>query len=403
VLMKSRIIVALLATSLTAEAAFGADWRIAAPQFYQPGRMMAIQWTGFYFGVNAGYGWGQGSTDTSFLGDSTGLQFAGGVTTPFGLGPTELSGTSLSGSGKPSGAIAGGQMGFNWQAGMAVFGAEFDAQWSGQRTSFAVACTSGCTATEALKVTSLLTGRARFGLAFDWMMPYVTAGAALASVSDDLTLTVGGVTGSFAPHSGSRLGWTAGAGVDIALTSNWSARLEYLYVAIDDISTSARIPNVLGLGSSAKGIDVRDNIVRVGLNYRFGPRGGPGVLEAPLAAPVSYTSAYDFLPSVATFADKATRVKRPSAATTAVAGDIPQPEPPIAAGRDAAQAPAAATNEPKVATSAIKKFADIEDTDGSATLVAVPGAITLPTLRQRQKIDDDSHRLKRIMAICADC
>lgn len=401
-LMKSRMIVALLATSLTTAAAFGADWPIAAPQFYQPSRMMAVEWTGFYFGVNAGYGWGQGSTDTSFLGDSTGLQFAGGVTTPFGLGPTELSGTRLSGSGKPSGAIAGGQMGFNWQAGMAVFGAEFDAQWSGQRTSFAVACTSGCTATEALKIKSLLTGRARVGLAFDWIMPYVTAGAALASVSDDTTLTVGGVTGSFAPHSGSRLGWTAGAGVDIALTSNWSARLEYLYVAIDDFSTSARIPNVLGLGSSAKGIDVRDNIVRVGLNYRFGPRGGPGVLEAPLAAPVSYTSAYDFLPSVATFADKATSVKRPSAATT-VAGDIPQREPPIAAGRDAAPAPAAATSEPKVATSAIKKFADIEDTDGSATLTAVPGAITLPTLKQPQKADDDSHRLKRIMGICAGC
>jgi hypothetical protein len=49
---------------------------------------------------------------------------------PFiGTGPTELSGTRIIGSGSPSGAIAGGQIGFNWQAGMFVFGAEIDGQW----------------------------------------------------------------------------------------------------------------------------------------------------------------------------------------------------------------------------------------------------------------------------------
>jgi len=85
-------------------------------------------------------------------------------------------------------------------------------------------------------------------------MPYVTA-TALASVSDDLILTVGEVSGSFSTQSGSRLGWTAGAGMDIAPTSNWSARLEYLYVNIEDIGTGGTakytpIPDVLGVGSA---------------------------------------------------------------------------------------------------------------------------------------------------------
>jgi outer membrane immunogenic protein len=430
--VKNRLALASVALCVTPAASPAADQPLAP--LYRPVPFVprqTIEWTGLYFGVNAGYGWGQTSTNTSFTGDLTSLQFAGGVTTPFGLGPTELSGTSLGGSGKLSGAIAGGQIGFNWQAGWAVFGAEFDAQWSGQQGSFATACsTVGCFATDAVKLKSLLTGRARFGVAFDWLLPYVTAGAALANVSDDLTVTVGGVSGAFDTHTGSRLGWTAGGGVDVALTSNWSARLEYLYVNVEDIGTSTRIPNVLGVGFTNKGIELRDNIVRVGVNYRFGPRGGPGVLERPLLAPAGYASAYNFLPSVTTyadspiFADKANGAKRAPAmvadapqreapiagargterapaAATVVAGEVPQREAPIAAGRATERLPAAAAN--KVATPAIRNFADIEDTDGSAPLAAVPAAITLPTLHKRQNADDDSRRLKRIMSICSGC
>jgi hypothetical protein len=63
-------------------------------------------------------------------------------------GPTELSGTRIIGSGSPSGAIAGGQIGFNWQAGMFVFGAEIDGQWSGTGEHLHGACGASCTATE---------------------------------------------------------------------------------------------------------------------------------------------------------------------------------------------------------------------------------------------------------------
>src|SRR6266436_9092827 len=93
-----------------------------------------VEWTGIYFGVNAGYGWAQGSSNTVFGGGAanTALLIPAAATTPLGLGATELGGTSLLGSSSPRGGTAGGQIGFNWQAGMVVFGAEFDAQWSGQ-------------------------------------------------------------------------------------------------------------------------------------------------------------------------------------------------------------------------------------------------------------------------------
>jgi outer membrane immunogenic protein len=458
--VKKRLALAFVALGLTPAASPAAE--LAVAPLYRPVPFVprqTVEWTGLTFGANVGYGWGQASANTSFEGDpgagslfaafdpSTGSNIPGAFTTPGGRGATELSNTSLGGSGKLSGAIAGGQIGFNWQAGWAVFGAEIDAQWSGQRASFAAACsTPGCFASESVRIKSLLTGRGRFGVAFDWILPYVTAGAALASASDDLILTVGGVSGAFNTISGSRLGWTAGAGVDVALTSNWSARLEYLYVSVEDIAKDdGRIPNVLGVGFVNKGIEVRDSILRVGVNYRFGPRGGPGVLERPILAPAAagYASAYNFLPSITTYADspifgsKAPDTKRAPAATmvatgapqreapsaawrgterapaapTVVAGDVPQREAPIVAAGSAERAPAVA-NEPKVATAnarkgaepAISRFADIEDSDDSIRRTTTAAAITLPTLNKRQtKADDDSRRLKSIMSICSGC
>ena len=94
-----------------------------------------VEWTGLYFGVNAGYGWAQNASNVRFTGNPN----FGGLTNPvsfFGVvigGPTELSRVNLTNSTNLNGAIAGGQIGFNWQAGMVVFGAELDGQWSGQQ------------------------------------------------------------------------------------------------------------------------------------------------------------------------------------------------------------------------------------------------------------------------------
>jgi hypothetical protein len=221
------------------------------------------------------------------------------------------------------------------------------------------------------------------------------------------------------------------------LTSNWSARLEYLYVSVDDIAKNdARIPNALGVGFVNKGFDFRDNIVRVGVNYRFGPRGGPGVIERPIVASAGYASAYNFLPSITTYADspifanKGNGAKPAPAATmiadapqrepvtagrapapAMVAGEVPQREAPIAAGQGADRVSVAAANDATVATArapkgaapAISRFADIEDSDESIRRTTTAAAITLPTLNKRSKGDDDNRRLKSIMSICSGC
>src|SRR5262245_20248654 len=148
--MKNRTVIALLAACFAAVESFAADWPVTAlPQPYRPGPLLPVEWTGLYFGVNAGYGWATGSSTTDFVG-----AFTGATTTLMGAGATELGGAGVVGSSSPRGGIAGGQIGFNWQAGMVVFGAEFDAQWSGQQGTAAVVCLPACTAAETVKIRS---------------------------------------------------------------------------------------------------------------------------------------------------------------------------------------------------------------------------------------------------------
>src|SRR5262249_58009571 len=119
------------------------------------------------------------------------------------------------------------------------------------------------------------------------------------NAGDNLPVVVGGSSASFPPLSGTTLGWTAGAGVDVALSSNWSARFEYLYIRANDVTSSVSIPGVLGVGTASETAAYRDNIVRVGLNYRIGPRGGPGVLEARVLPGSVYAFHYSFFPRLA--------------------------------------------------------------------------------------------------------
>jgi len=299
-----------------------------------------------------------------------------------------------------NGAIAGGQIGFNWQAGMVVFGAELDGQWSGQQGSFSVNCGSRCTAAENVKIRSLLTGRGRIGLAFDWIMPYVTGGVALVNGIDNLTMTVGGVTANFAPLSDTVFGWTAGAGVEVALSSNWSAKLEYLYISANGGNVTAAIPNALGLGFASTPMDYRDNILRVGLNYRFGPRGGPGVLEASSLPSETYAMSYDVLPDVKPY--QAKRPDRP-VATSKIADHDP---------RQAAQTASPVQTTPTAQTAQVasaskqsnvipRNFADIGDFDDTDALAAQPRQSI--SKKHQEKAGDESARMKRIMSICTGC
>jgi len=215
-------------------------------------------------------------------------------------------------------------------------------------------------------------------------------------------VNVGGVSALFPPLSNTSLGWTAGAGVDIALSSNWSARFEYLHIRANDLTSSVSIPGFLGVGTAAESAAYRDNIVRVGLNYRIGPRGGPGVLETRVLPGSAYALNYDFLPSIAS-SDKAKSVARPRDGTV-VAEQAPQvaQQAPQVAPQPLQQA-AAISNEPKASKWSARNFLEIGDVDDLDALSAEPEPPKLASKKRREKEEDESQRLKRVMAICAGC
>jgi hypothetical protein len=63
--MNGRLLIALLTGCFAAETSVAAELPLAGPpQLYYPGRLLPVEWTGLYFGVNAGYGWAKGSSTT---------------------------------------------------------------------------------------------------------------------------------------------------------------------------------------------------------------------------------------------------------------------------------------------------------------------------------------------------
>jgi outer membrane immunogenic protein len=130
-------------------------------------------WTGFYFGVEGGGGWGKS--------DTTGLSY---VASTGGSGPF---GPGFQNSNNLSGGFGGGTVGFNWQAGQLVFGLEADISGAnitgtGDCSStfgFVFGATRG-TSTCNTNLTELATATGRLGLAIDHALLYVKGGGAWA-------------------------------------------------------------------------------------------------------------------------------------------------------------------------------------------------------------------------------
>ena len=183
-------------------------------------------WTGFYFGIVGGGGWGRSHFD--FPGISTGR---------FDL----------------SGGMVGGTIGANYQAGAFVLGVEADGAWSNIHGS--IACPGGVFSCET-RNHWLATVRGRLGYAWDRVMPYVTGGAAFG----DIEATIPGIGSA----KSTKTGWTVGAGVEWAIAGPVTAKVEYLYVNLGSLDCG------LACGPAAPvNVDFTTSLVRAGLNFRF--------------------------------------------------------------------------------------------------------------------------------------
>jgi outer membrane immunogenic protein len=212
---------AFLASSFSAQAA-----DIPRPVYKGVRPVVAYyNWTGFYVGVNAGYGFG---------------------TSHWSAVPTA--------NNKPTGFLAGGTLGYNYQVGSLVYGLEGDFDWSDVKDTVACAPLVTCGTSNRW----LATFRGRLGYAFDRWLPYITGGGAYGNVKATASVPFLGLAAS---TSNNQFGWTVGAGLEYAFLGNWTAKIEYLYV---DLGSFNALPAPL-----VNNISFKENIVRAGLNYKF--------------------------------------------------------------------------------------------------------------------------------------
>lgn len=215
----------------------------------------AYNWTGAYLGTHAGGGWGASCWNFT----QAGLDH---------------------GCGDIGGAFGGAQLGYNWQTGNVVLGAEISGSLGKITGSFVPAVASQ--GTDRTTIENFYLATARVGYAWDRTLAYAKGGAAW--VHYDYARTCNGVTstGVCAPIGATstqgsewRLGWTVGAGVEYGLLPNVSLALEYNYVGL-----GSRDGNFRGLPGYSCGAgagqpcasDVKNDlsIVTARLNWRFG-------------------------------------------------------------------------------------------------------------------------------------
>jgi len=221
----------------------------------------AWTWTGFYTGLNLGYGWGSSNVNATFIDSGTGAVL-------------NTAGTTV----HPAGILGGGQVGYNWQSGNWVTGLEADIQGTGQRGSGTIFCPAGVCAvlpvtasiTEKLDWFGTVRGRLGWTVTPETMV-YATGGLAYGELNDSGSITNGVITDGFS-FSKTSLGWTAGGGVEGHLTGNWTWKVEYLFLTLDEPSGTALTTIPSGrVGTTNTIFDpiFTDNIVRAGLTYKW--------------------------------------------------------------------------------------------------------------------------------------
>lgn len=244
--MKKFLLAGIAAATFVGAPAFAADLPAKAP-VYKAAPAPMFNWSGWYAGVNGGYGW---SPYNDQLRDTSNPPFL-------------FSGLS------PEGWFGGGQAGYNWQGVGSpwVFGLEADIQASdiNDNRNWVV---GAIPVQQKSELDWFGTVRGRLGYAVDRTLFYATGGWAFGRINNCECLT-GGI-GTTRKNDTTANGYVVGGGVEYALgNAPWSVKLEYQYINLgknDPVNAGSHL-------SSFPGTTVHDDAfhtVRLGLNYKFG-------------------------------------------------------------------------------------------------------------------------------------
>jgi len=189
---------------------------IQPPATYVPTTAPVYDWRGIYLGINGGYALAQSTWSDP---------------PKFSTGTFSMDGFQL-----------GGTLGANYQWGHFVLGVEGDGDWAKQGGS-------------VTRSDWIATVRGRAGYALDRILLYATGGVAPANRQS-------GLGGNYPFTDATQVGWTAGAGVEVALAQNWTAKFDYLFVDLGNQPCP-------GASCGGNTIPLVENLFRVGINYKF--------------------------------------------------------------------------------------------------------------------------------------
>lgn len=263
---------AIVSAVVLTTAAHAADVSTPAP----------YDWSGFYFGVNAGAAFNNSelNNDLRYTGDSL---IADEINDALGSLGNNIDGDQTVFTG-------GALIGYNWQAESLVLGVEADINYAGfgdeNSTDFSAELNDFFnqddivgTSDASFDANWFGTLRGRLGFAADNLLIYGTGGLAFGHMEAEVDLYAEDSDGEFASYnesaSATNWGWTIGAGLEYGI-NNWSVGLEYLYVdlgsaewdgdlAYDVDNIGDDLANISGSGE----IDYQFSVVRATAKIRF--------------------------------------------------------------------------------------------------------------------------------------
>jgi outer membrane immunogenic protein len=225
------------------------------PMKAAPPPVEIYNWTGFYIGAAAGGSFGF----SDHVDQATGISNTSGYNV--------------------KGGLIGGTLGYNWQVSNFVVGFEGDVSWvaergtmpdigvNAQNLSFVDLGTGSSLFSSFTSETWLATARGRVGYAVNNLLFYGTGGYAAAGVTQGIYDNAHNLLVS---SSSTRSGWTAGGGLEWGFAPNWSAKFEWLYMKFNTVALNT------AFAEGPRNVPFDDNVVRFGVNYRFG---GPVVAK----------------------------------------------------------------------------------------------------------------------------
>jgi opacity protein-like surface antigen len=247
-----KILLSAASLIVMAGAAAAADMPLKAPILKAPPPMLR-PWEGVYIGIEGGYGfsqqrWGQNATSCA-----PGLP--AGCTTLLDSARNEV-----------KGGLGGLAFGFNRQMGNVIWGLEFT--WDGaDLTGTRAHNNAAFSTTSRIDWLSTFTGRVGF-LVSPQTLLYAKGGLGIEDERSRINGTVLGVPVTSSRADGTRLGFVLGAGLEYAISSSLSAKIEYNFMDFQHKDFDFRLSN--GLLENWRNSQ-ETHVFKAGINWRFSP------------------------------------------------------------------------------------------------------------------------------------